>query len=58
MGKYKRTINISNPNRFGAVYDISKDVSFESNGQLSFDSIKKVAINIFEDDILKNVNFT
>lgn len=57
VGKYRRTVNISNPNRFGAVYDISKNVTFEEDGQPKFDSIKKIATDILVDDILNNVDF-
>lgn len=56
LGNNKRVINISKPASFGAVYDVEKEIEFDNDGIPNLESIRDIALDIYEEDILTNVD--
>lgn len=55
IGDNKRVVNLTKPSDFGSIYDVGSEIKYE-DGIPVFDTIKDVALSIYEDDILKNAD--
>lgn len=56
IGGNKRVVNVTKPSNFGAIYDVGDDIDYDNEGQPKFESIRDISLNIYENDILKNVD--
>lgn len=58
IGGNKRVVNVTKPSNFGAIYDVGDNIKYDEEGIPKFESIRDMSLDIYENDILKNVDLT